>query len=72
MPLTCGWPKGTHAEDGWCDDSATTVYLVKVHDAPLVNPAAEPRVAVLTLCQRHGPVADPDDLAWPDPGRSTA
>jgi hypothetical protein len=55
VALTCGWPSGIHAEDGWCGETATSVFLVKVHDAPLINPDAEPRVAVLTLCPRHEP-----------------
>jgi len=55
MALSCGWPNGTHQEDGHCGDTATVAYVVKVLDVPLVNPAAEAHEAVLALCTRHAP-----------------
>lgn len=60
--MTCGWPKGTHTEDGFCGQHATVVHLVKVHDIPLDNVDAEARVTALALCAAHGQV--PPTAMW--------
>jgi hypothetical protein len=55
MPLRCGWPRGPRKEDGPRDQPATVVYIVRVHDVPLVDPDSDRRTVVLTLCPDHSP-----------------
>jgi hypothetical protein len=59
MALTCGWPAGTHQEDGCCGAPVTTAYLVRVHNVPLIDPDSEAHEAVLLVCAKHTPGRPP-------------
>lgn len=55
MPLTCGWPVGHRAEDGFCGRPVCVAYRVEVRDLPLIDSDAPANPAVLTLCDQHDP-----------------
>ncbi len=65
MPLTCGWPKGSHEEDGFCGAPPAIAYLVSVRDVPLADSDAPGHKAVLLLCPRHAPAETSDDEPGP-------
>lgn len=53
--LRCGWPAGPSADDGYCDETASTVYMVRAVEIPVATVDLPTRVVALPLCMAHAP-----------------